>query len=374
MIYTKQDDYDSFKCIAGSCPASCCEGWQIVIDEDSLDTYAAQKDDFSARLKNSIDWEEECFMQNGRRCAMLNKQNLCDLQIAYGEECLCETCRKYPRHEEEFEDIREYSLSLSCPEAARMACERTTPLSFISTEDGAPDDFEEFDYLLYTKLVDARAIIYRVIADRTFCVWDRIRQVLHIGKCLQEFVDQDRVFDMDDFLGKLAENPWFTTGDELSLSESVRSNYSLLEELERLDERWNDTLRTGREFLHSAAFEEHFPQTATDINTAAGDNITATDKQKWDEELALEQILTSLTYTYFCGAVYDDCIFSKVALICYSALFIHTLFMAESASLDASQASSKELFIRTVYSYAREVEHSDLNLNAFEDWWNTTLD
>ena len=38
MIYRKQKDFDNFKCIADKCPKSCCIGWQIMIDEDSLDT------------------------------------------------------------------------------------------------------------------------------------------------------------------------------------------------------------------------------------------------------------------------------------------------------------------------------------------------
>lgn len=36
MVYREEDDFRNFRCIAGACPESCCEGWQIVIDEDSL--------------------------------------------------------------------------------------------------------------------------------------------------------------------------------------------------------------------------------------------------------------------------------------------------------------------------------------------------
>ncbi|WP_363315235.1 flagellin lysine-N-methylase [uncultured Clostridium sp.] len=67
-----------------------------------------------------MDWEEECFYQDKRRCAFLNEEDLCDLYKALGPDALCDTCRLYPRHTEEYEGLRELSLSLSCPEAARI--------------------------------------------------------------------------------------------------------------------------------------------------------------------------------------------------------------------------------------------------------------
>ena len=40
MLIVKPDYYNEFKCIAENCPDTCCAGWQIVIDEDSLQSYA----------------------------------------------------------------------------------------------------------------------------------------------------------------------------------------------------------------------------------------------------------------------------------------------------------------------------------------------
>ena len=39
MRYIKPTYYDEFKCIADKCPDTCCAGWQIVIDEETLDKY-----------------------------------------------------------------------------------------------------------------------------------------------------------------------------------------------------------------------------------------------------------------------------------------------------------------------------------------------
>ena len=36
MRYLKPHFYDKFVCTAGACPDTCCAGWQIMIDEESL--------------------------------------------------------------------------------------------------------------------------------------------------------------------------------------------------------------------------------------------------------------------------------------------------------------------------------------------------
>ena len=79
MRYLKPHFYDSFVCTAGDCPDTCCAGWQIMIDEESLERYENEPGEFGKILRNSIDWEEECFYQNNRRCAFLNDENLLEL-------------------------------------------------------------------------------------------------------------------------------------------------------------------------------------------------------------------------------------------------------------------------------------------------------
>ena len=110
MQITRPDYYKEFTCIADVCPDTCCAGWQIVIDEKSLKKYRHVKGPFRGRLHNDIDWKEQVFHQYHRHCAFLNEKNLCDIYSEIGKEMLCDTCRKYPRHIEEFEGLRELSL------------------------------------------------------------------------------------------------------------------------------------------------------------------------------------------------------------------------------------------------------------------------
>ena len=134
-------------------------GWQIVIDEDPWSGMEMKKSDgLESACDNSIDWEEECFYQNNRRCAFLNDENLCDLYKELGPDSLCDTCRLYPRHTEEYEGLRELSLSLSCPEAARIILSCKEPVRFLEEETDEEDDFEEFDFMMFSQLEDTRDV------------------------------------------------------------------------------------------------------------------------------------------------------------------------------------------------------------------------
>ena len=72
MQITRPDFYKEFSCIAGSCPDTCCAGWQIMIDKKSLKKYQKLKGPFRNRLHNDIDWSEQAFRQYDHRCAFLN--------------------------------------------------------------------------------------------------------------------------------------------------------------------------------------------------------------------------------------------------------------------------------------------------------------
>lgn len=124
MLISRPDYYKQFQCTADACEDTCCAGWQIMVDRKSLKKYKnALKNTlknqplskkFQRQLQEGVDWKEGCFRQDAeKRCAFLDENNLCDLYTNLGKEHLCRTCRRYPRHIEEFENVREISLSLS---------------------------------------------------------------------------------------------------------------------------------------------------------------------------------------------------------------------------------------------------------------------
>lgn len=164
MEYTYPSYYKKFTCTADSCPDTCCAGWGIAIDNRALKLYKqAEKElgTFGNRLHNSIDWNDKSFYQHDRRCIFLNDQNLCDMVLEAGEEYLCKTCRRYPRHYEEFENLREVLLSLSCPEVAKIIfeCKDKVTYETVEQEREQIEEYNYFDFLLFTKLQDIRFFV-----------------------------------------------------------------------------------------------------------------------------------------------------------------------------------------------------------------------
>lgn len=360
MRYIKPYYYKNFKCIADKCPSTCCAGWQIIIDDETLKKYSNEKDDFSHRLKNSIDWEEGAFFQNSGRCAMLNDNNLCDLVTAKGEEFLCKTCHMYPRHIEEFEGVREFSLSLSCPVAADIILKDTNKLIFNieedDKEDPLADEFEDFDFFMHTQLEQVRDLLFSIIQNRDLSIDERMAYIMDIAKKIQVNLDNGELYKVEEILNFVPSKCHISICDRY---DSAVDSYKLFNELEVLEKAWPDVLISLKENLYSTSLE-NYSNIRKEFYSSFIDNLSL---EKW--EIFKEQLLMFFVYTYFCGAVYDDCVYSKLALATFSVFFIEEIII--STWLSNHKQISLEECIEISYKYAREVEHSDINLNILEE-------
>ncbi len=104
---------------------------------------------------------------------------------ALGEKSLCKTCKMYPRHVEEFEDVREITLSVSCPEVARILMVKRNRSVFLLMKQGE-EEYDDFDPFLYSKLVDARKVMIDILQDRDkswICVWGWYWQLHMTCRC-----------------------------------------------------------------------------------------------------------------------------------------------------------------------------------------------
>lgn len=114
--------YDKFKCIADKCKHSCCVGWEIDIDCDTLKLYENEKGDFGERLRKNIEMGETPHfrLEENDACPFLNKDNLCDIIINMGRDFLCEICREHPRFVNTVGEREEMGIGMCCEEAARI--------------------------------------------------------------------------------------------------------------------------------------------------------------------------------------------------------------------------------------------------------------
>ncbi len=134
--------YSRFRCIASKCRNTCCAGWEIDIDPESLSRYQRMTGEFGSRVKRSIslDGTPHFILSDHERCPLLNQNNLCDLILNEGEDALCQICRDHPRFRNYFSSRVEMGLGLVCGEAARLILSWPTPLRLIRLEG---DDVEK---------------------------------------------------------------------------------------------------------------------------------------------------------------------------------------------------------------------------------------
>lgn len=114
---------EKFRCVGGSCPDTCCAGWIVDVDEESYDYYQTVPGKFGERLRQHLKDEDGAKyfpMTPEKRCPFLNRQNLCDIFTALGEDRLCRVCTEYPRWYTRFGYYEQQDLSLSCMEVARL--------------------------------------------------------------------------------------------------------------------------------------------------------------------------------------------------------------------------------------------------------------
>ena len=123
---------------------------------------------------------------------------MCDLYKALGPDALCDTCRMYPRHTEEYEGLRELSLSLSCPKAAKIILSCKEPVRFLEEETEEEDDFEEFDFMMFSQLEDTRDVLFAVLQDRSLPLTLRISVSEQLTESYQNCIEEGRQFDISE--------------------------------------------------------------------------------------------------------------------------------------------------------------------------------
>lgn len=112
--------YKNFICIADKCDHSCCVGWEIDVDEETLEKYT-KLGGYGEDIINSIstDGTPHFTLCAHDRCPHLDERGLCKIILNVGEGYLCSICREHPRFYN-YTDKAEVGLGMSCREAARI--------------------------------------------------------------------------------------------------------------------------------------------------------------------------------------------------------------------------------------------------------------
>lgn len=202
MKETVPSYYKKFKCIAGSCRHSCCIGWEIDIDQDTIELYNSLEGELGERIRNNIEGEPPHFiLKEGERCPFLSSTGLCDIICEYGEDALCDICALHPRFNNVYSSFIETGLGLCCEEAARIILYEKEKFHI-----ELPDEVTEEEKAFFEK----REEIFSILQNRDKSIKERFNS-------LAEMFGLDINY----------------TAEELK---------NLYLSLERLDESWTDIL------------------------------------------------------------------------------------------------------------------------------------
>ena len=122
--------YNKFKCTADKCKQTCCEGWDINIDEKTYSKW--NEDKLESYLSNTLCKNNDEYIIRKdikESCPFLDEKGLCKIVKVHGDDYISETCRTFPRIIND-KDIKEYSLSCACPEVVELIYEMNKKLGF----------------------------------------------------------------------------------------------------------------------------------------------------------------------------------------------------------------------------------------------------
>ena len=181
----------AFRCIGPQCEDHCCKEWDIPVDKI---TYLKYRQFPAEKLGSLVAHfvsvpvtdgaaEDKLYAWIHRKpdglCAFFGEDRLCRIQKEYGPGMLSSTCSIYPRSLVRVGGVLEGSLTLSCPEAARMVLLEVDSTyqeaDLLSGEFRTDNVFRVRDHGGMEALVlSMRALSYEIIRDRSRPLWQRL--------------------------------------------------------------------------------------------------------------------------------------------------------------------------------------------------------
>jgi len=224
--------FEEFQCIGSSCEDNCCIGWDVEIDKKTYHKYQKVKDGELLKLfRNSIFENPDSYDRNvdfatvelaeSNRCPFLNEKQLCMIQAKLGHAYLSNVCAAYPRYANEVNGVVEYSLNVSCPEAARLVIANKQGLAFTNEQQStSPNTIINFVLTttdhngnsMVNYFVELRNFTISLLQNRKHPLWERIFMLGHFYEALQKSTHGQKhppvQMLIDSFSRKIEKDDW----------------------------------------------------------------------------------------------------------------------------------------------------------------------
>lgn len=305
--------YEAFCCKAGECSDSCCIGWEIDIDEFSLEKYNNIVGHFGDKLRKAIGADGECYffkLSEDERCPFLNSDGLCDIFINLGEDNLCDICTEHPRFYNEIGDIAEAGLGLCCEKVCEMLFDENYDLKFVS--DGDCNELSANGQ----RMLEVRSQIFDIIMSDDKNLFEKMNDILNLSSSIE---------------GR--ENTFFFSFD-YKLIDMVLKIFLKTEPINTEWTKYIENLYSDREKLHMIAFDKDY-----------------------------DKLLMYLFYRHFCNVVYDDEYYLWALFCCVNVFFI---YLCDSNTFCLSGKYTFNDRILNVKRWSKQIEYSTDNIEVIK--------
>ena len=363
MKITVPEYFKEFKCIADKCEDTCCAGWGIVIDEETNEYYQNVKGTFGERLRSEIvnDGGENIFILKNNNCPFLDENKMCDIYKELGGESLCYTCKQYPRYTEEFGNVREIGISVSCPEAARIILRENKKSTFeVSVNEEEVTRYNDINARLYFELIQCRVVIYRILQNRDMDINIRCAIALLFVEKIQEKIDNSDIMEIKDvreefikkeYIHKIMNNIEKSKHKKYDRYLNMNKYINIFKELKHINP--NDPL--GLEDIL-----RYFWQSDEDMELYFIKNKAFEENIK-DELYKFENILVYFVFRYFMKAVFDYDALAKMKLAIVSYIVIRELALVRF--IENGEFTNEDM-VDIAHIYSKDVEHLEENIET----------
>lgn len=238
-----------FKCIGSDCEANCCEaGWYINIDKKTYKKYQKIRGELVPSLKKYIKrnrstpsdhFYADIQLKQCGTCPFLTENKLCSIQNQLGTEFLSLTCLTYPRESNLVNGIVEKSLTMACPEAARVALLNPELMEFVEDEELTKErnsfrrnintnntsGSNELEHYFW----ELRVFTIQVLQNRLYSLADRLIILGMFYQKAQSYVNEGRTKELpsliDSYMSLITDGAFDTTLQELPTQYKIQIQF-----------------------------------------------------------------------------------------------------------------------------------------------------
>lgn len=350
----KISNYDKFKCVADKCKFTCCEGWDISIDNATYDKWKNLKDG-SKYLLNNV---KKIYNKNNylikksthEACPFLDKKGLCYIVKKYGEGYLSSTCHMFPRIENVFDDRKELLLSCSCPEVVEIISNMSEKIDLYSYNS---IQFE--NNLLEFKI---RETLINIIKQENFSLeykliicFEMLVSILEISNLDKIVLEEIEKYKNKDYI----QNIFYTY---------KKINLNIDESIEEINYLFLDIIQNYKEVPMFNKFLQHISYFSEEVEI----NVLVS---KWKEFKILFDRYNNLIENCILSKIISNCVKDNVedTAISFQMIILNYLFIRYAVFLKYCIDNKDKIYIEDVKDYivvfSRIIENNEEAVKEF---------